>query len=229
MKNKSLLKFMLVLFALTVSHSAYSIDQQIPANLNVSTPPPLAVSDSTASEKIKTITQDQIAAYYDRQLIDAIHKYWISKYIHAPEFLLCCALLLFAFFLFTSYIFLFKNGRISFYQITRLNLLTLIIIGTLFLIIAGYDKEQILTAMTLFGTIAGYLLGKSPTSNSDTVNPQDNNPPTESLSINVASQKEIQQRPTPIPPTKPDPTPPPKPKPPITPHDTISPDKLPDE
>ena len=38
--------------------------------------------------------------------------------------------------------------------------LTLIIIGTLFFVTAGFDNNQIAPAMGLFGTIAGYLLGR---------------------------------------------------------------------
>ncbi len=38
--------------------------------------------------------------------------------------------------------------------------ITLIIIGTLFLICAGYSNDQIAPAMGLFGTLGGYLLGR---------------------------------------------------------------------
>jgi hypothetical protein len=38
--------------------------------------------------------------------------------------------------------------------------LTLIIIGTMVLICAGYGNDQIAPAVGLFGTIAGYLLGR---------------------------------------------------------------------
>ncbi len=37
----------------------------------------------------------------------------------------------------------------------------LIIMGTLFVIAAGYSSVQIAPALGLFGTIAGYLLGRS--------------------------------------------------------------------
>jgi membrane associated rhomboid family serine protease len=45
-------------------------------------------------------------------------------------------------------------------DILRIYAVTLIIIGTLFGITAGFGSEQIAPAMGLFGTIAGYLLGK---------------------------------------------------------------------
>jgi hypothetical protein len=43
----------------------------------------------------------------------------------------------------------------------RCFIITMIITGTLFLICAGYTNDQIAPAIGLFGTIAGYLLGKS--------------------------------------------------------------------
>jgi hypothetical protein len=38
---------------------------------------------------------------------------------------------------------------------------TLIVVGTLFLIAAGFGDKQIAPAMGLFGTLAGYLLGRA--------------------------------------------------------------------
>ncbi|HZU24698.1 MAG TPA: hypothetical protein VFA04_04200 [Bryobacteraceae bacterium] len=38
--------------------------------------------------------------------------------------------------------------------------ITLIIVGTMVLICAGYSNDQIAPAMGLFGTLAGYLLGR---------------------------------------------------------------------
>ena len=38
--------------------------------------------------------------------------------------------------------------------------ITLIIVGTMVLICAGYSNDQIAPAMGLFGTVAGYLLGR---------------------------------------------------------------------
>jgi hypothetical protein len=45
-------------------------------------------------------------------------------------------------------------------EILRIFALTLIIIGPLFFVTAGFDSNQIAPAMGLFGTIAGYLLGR---------------------------------------------------------------------
>ena len=49
-------------------------------------------------------------------------------------------------------------------------LITLIITATLFLITAGYDNNQIAPAIGLFGTVAGYLLGKSVNKNNTPAN-----------------------------------------------------------
>jgi uncharacterized membrane protein YidH (DUF202 family) len=45
--------------------------------------------------------------------------------------------------------------------ISNTNVVTLIIIGTLVLISSGFTNEQIAPALGLFGTIAGYILGKA--------------------------------------------------------------------
>jgi hypothetical protein len=45
-------------------------------------------------------------------------------------------------------------------EITRPITVSLIIIGTLVLISSGFDNDQIAPAVGLFGTIAGYLLGR---------------------------------------------------------------------
>jgi len=37
----------------------------------------------------------------------------------------------------------------------------LIIVSTLFLVVAGYDDKQIAPVIGLFGTIAGYILGRN--------------------------------------------------------------------
>jgi len=45
-------------------------------------------------------------------------------------------------------------------DVVRAYVLVLIIIGTMVLICAGYSNDQIAPAMGLFGTVAGYLLGR---------------------------------------------------------------------
>lgn len=56
---------------------------------------------------------------------------------------------------------LLRSRRISADDMIKLISMILIIVGTLFLITASFTAQQIAPAMGLFGTIAGYLLGKS--------------------------------------------------------------------
>lgn len=60
----------------------------------------------------------------------------------------------------TFIVFKFK-GKIETSAVIQFLIVTLIITSTLFLITAGYGKDQIAPAMGLLGTIAGYLLGRS--------------------------------------------------------------------
>jgi len=55
---------------------------------------------------------------------------------------------------------LIKKLKIDSEDTIKIIVITLIIVGTLFLITAGYSNNQIAPAMGLLGTIAGYLLGK---------------------------------------------------------------------
>jgi len=62
--------------------------------------------------------------------------------------------------------FLIWNTKSDINSALKMSTVTLVIISTLFVISAGFDSEQIAPAMGLFGTIAGYLLGR------ETVNKQ---------------------------------------------------------
>jgi hypothetical protein len=60
-------------------------------------------------------------------------------------------------------------------EIIKVLIVTLIIISTLVLITSGFSNDQIAPALGLFGTIAGYLLGKAETSTKkDTSDDQEN-------------------------------------------------------
>lgn len=56
---------------------------------------------------------------------------------------------------------LFNNPDLNIEAITRTYTVIMIVLGTLFLISAGFSNENIAPALGLFGTIAGYLLGRS--------------------------------------------------------------------
>lgn len=76
------------------------------------------------------------------------------------EQLLSYAILLFGTaVLFVQYLLLRTPKRNS-YEILQLLAINLIVTGTLFLITAGFSAQQISPGLGLFGTIAGYVLGR---------------------------------------------------------------------
>lgn len=78
------------------------------------------------------------------------------------EFRLSCIILAFGVFIVIVEYFLLRGVvQEKTEEIARTYTVTLIIIGTLVLISSGFTNAQIAPALGLFGTIAGYLLGKS--------------------------------------------------------------------
>jgi hypothetical protein len=78
------------------------------------------------------------------------------------EFLLTILLLVFGLVIIGVEYMLVRNRRADKVEdVSKLFVVTLIIIGTLILIGAGLSNDQIAPAIGLFGTIAGYLLGRS--------------------------------------------------------------------
>ncbi len=53
-----------------------------------------------------------------------------------------------------------KSVRIYAEQLLRFATVLIIVVGTLVLITAGYNNEQVAPAFGLFGTIVGYILGR---------------------------------------------------------------------
>jgi hypothetical protein len=86
----------------------------------------------------------------------------IRGFISEPEFYLTLMVAVIAVFtLLMQFLLLKKNTRLKSEDTSRVFGMTLIIMGTLFSITAGFSAEQIAPAVGLFGTIAGYLLGRS--------------------------------------------------------------------
>ncbi len=78
------------------------------------------------------------------------------------EFFLTLLLLLFGLVIIAiEFVILRKRQNDKVEDVSKLFVVTLIIIGTLVLIGAGLSNDQIAPAVGLFGTIAGYLLGRS--------------------------------------------------------------------
>lgn len=86
----------------------------------------------------------------------------VKKIISSMEFWMSAMVLLFGLLVFLlEYLVLTKNNlEITSYNILSIFSITLIVIGTMFLLTSAYSVRQIAPAMGLFGTIAGYLLGR---------------------------------------------------------------------
>lgn len=82
---------------------------------------------------------------------------WLSNY----EFWMSSAVLVFGLLLFVAELYLMKIISFQPEQAIKLMAVTLIVISTLFIITAGFSSEQIAPAMGLFGTVAGYMLGRA--------------------------------------------------------------------
>lgn len=76
------------------------------------------------------------------------------------EQVLSYAILLFGAAVLTVQYLLLRSPKRDAHEILQLLAINLIVTGTLFLISAGFDSQQIAPGLGLFGTIAGYVLGR---------------------------------------------------------------------
>lgn len=70
---------------------------------------------------------------------------------------------------------LLRSPKRDAFEILQLLAINLIVTGTLFLISAGFDAQQISPGLGLFGTIAGYVLGRRAGEGPKRNEPADNN------------------------------------------------------
>jgi hypothetical protein len=106
------------------------------------TPPPdPAVNPPLSSPPVRPVSG------FDRALSDV-------------EVLLSLAVLVFGLVLAVCQFLLMLKLSLEYDAAIRMLTLTLVITGTLFVITAGFAREQIAPAIGLFGTIIGYLLGR---------------------------------------------------------------------
>ena len=82
---------------------------------------------------------------------------WLSSF----EFWMSFSVLVFGLLVFAIEIIMVRLTKFQPEQTIKLLAVTLIVISTLFIITAGFDSEQIAPAMGLFGTVAGYMLGRA--------------------------------------------------------------------
>ena len=82
-------------------------------------------------------------------------------YLSSKEFIITIILSVIALItLLMQFFLLRKNPKPKAEEVLRVFGVTLILIGTLIFIVAGFDSVQIAPAIGLFGTIAGYLMGR---------------------------------------------------------------------
>jgi small-conductance mechanosensitive channel len=94
----------------------------------------------------------------------------------SQEFILSCAILLFGIIIIAlQYSLMRINRQAPAADIFRYYTITLIIIGALVLVSAGLSDRQISPVIGLFGTIAGYVLGRSE-SNRARINEKEDGP-----------------------------------------------------
>ena len=85
--------------------------------------------------------------------------YWV--YLTSREFVLSLLVLVFGcVVLGLEHRVLTKLNEVNVQELARIYIVTLVVVGTLFLICSGYSSDQISPALGLFGTITGYLLGR---------------------------------------------------------------------
>lgn len=83
-------------------------------------------------------------------------------YLSAREFWLSFEVLCFGIVVVGVQFGLLRKKRMQADEVLRVFGVTLILIGTLFAITAGFSSDDIAPALGLFGTIAGYLVGRRP-------------------------------------------------------------------
>jgi hypothetical protein len=133
------------LFVLVIYVSTFPVFAQTKPASNPS-PPQVVQNDAVANTQPPPPTTDTKARRLS-MLTD-------SELFLSIEVLVFGALVVFLEF------FLLRKAAVTPEEALRVYAVTLIIVGTLFAITAGFSSQDVAPAMGLFGTIAGYLLGK---------------------------------------------------------------------
>jgi len=129
---KNLIPLLLLLLWIATFVFPEAFDQTIPVNSAQMTPPPIG-EEGQAFGPQKTI----------------------------QEIYMSIAVLIFGLLVVVAQTFLFYQQKTNVEEAFKYLIVTLIIIGSLFLVTAGYGNQQIAPILGLLGTIAGYLLGKA--------------------------------------------------------------------
>jgi hypothetical protein len=114
----------------------------------------------THSSKLDSPSKDQVSNAAAEPGRDTSITPSFRRFLTSYEFILALMVLVFGIIVLGVGYFLLKpsnptpEGALRFYGVI------VIVIGTLFLIVAGLNNDQIAPAVGLFGTLAGYLLGR---------------------------------------------------------------------
>jgi membrane protease YdiL (CAAX protease family) len=136
---------MCALLLLSVEPCAREPESASVANQN---PPNRAVTEANRKPSPAEIESSKLAGQVS---LMSNREFWLSSII----------LLFGVFIIIVEYFLLRTVVQEKTEEIARIYTVTLIIIGTLVLISSGFTNQQIAPALGLFGTIAGYLLGRS--------------------------------------------------------------------
>lgn len=146
---RTLPTFVASIFLLLLSFSAFSqsLQTQLDAKTNVSNAQSIDGASANGNMQKNSPPQTGKSSTVG----------WLSSF----EFWMSFSVLSFGMLVFLVEIALVKLTKFQPEQTIKLLAVTLIVISTLFIITAGFDSEQIAPAMGLFGTIAGYMLGRN--------------------------------------------------------------------
>jgi hypothetical protein len=117
-------------------------------------------TDSILDTK-KVNDHDTIFHNYDETAIPA--EEGVYYFLNNKEFWLGVIVLFLLFAILIIEALVIKNRNFTDEASIRLLIVTIVLIGSLFLFVSGYSDKQIAPAFGLFGTICGYLLGRSNT------------------------------------------------------------------
>lgn len=143
---KSLIALFLVLVSLAVATQGFT--QQAPATSDATTPQLNQVNTPPGGDSGENP--------FDFKRILTRFEFWLSLLI-----------LLFGAIVVVVQFSLLRRQSFDGNDLLKVFGVTLIIVGTLFLIAAGFGDKQIAPAMGLFGTLAGYLLGRASAGTTD--------------------------------------------------------------
>ena len=146
---RTLTEFIAVVFLLLLSFCAFSQSHQTQIDTKANVSNAQSVDGSSANGNMQKNPAPQTGK--------SSTVGWLSSF----EFWMSFSVLSFGMLVFLVEIALVKLTKFQPEQTIKLLAVTLIVISTLFIITAGFDSEQIAPAMGLFGTIAGYMLGRN--------------------------------------------------------------------